>query len=164
MSVLAFFITPHGKQPKEQAVSRSTGTSRQGDPPGMRGRSHQHSDDPGGPHTQGVQGPAPSAASLFVTAWLGVWGGRGTCSVSLVWRTLQTVAVNCIPIIRQQEQGTEDGEAGSAPVKGACKVEDAPPPGTSPTPRLGALSLLVGGGGGRALVSGQLWARGSSPH
>lgn len=41
----------------------------------MKGRTHRHSDNPCGPHTQGVQGPAPSAASLCVTAWLGVWGG-----------------------------------------------------------------------------------------
>lgn len=78
VSILAFLIiTPHGKRPKEQAVSRSTdrGPSRQGDPPGMKGRTHRHGDDPCGSHTQGVQGSAPSAASLCVTAWLGVCGG-----------------------------------------------------------------------------------------
>lgn len=78
--------------------------------------------------------PCPVGRLPLRDSLAGSLGGRGTCSVSLVWRTRRRVAVNCMPIILQQEQGTEDGEAGSAPGKGACRVEDAPPPGTSDSP------------------------------
>ncbi|KAI4569023.1 hypothetical protein MJG53_014641 [Ovis ammon polii x Ovis aries] len=54
-----------------------------------------------------------------------------------------------MPIIPQQEPGTEDREAGSAPGKGACKAEDAPPPGTSPLPAWELCLSLWAAAGGR---------------